>query len=76
MVREGTATYQGSLIPKAADPAWELRVPDYGRRQRDMKQEISLNSPKVWPRMSFPLAWAKLTSASAFPKLKLFWEPG
>ena len=50
-------------------------MPDFGPRQQDMNWRKALNLPKVWPRMSFPLAWAKLTSASAAAKLKLFWEP-
>jgi len=42
MVRNETTTYQGSPIPKVADPAWELRVPNYGRRQRGMEQGRNL----------------------------------
>ena len=50
-------------------------MPDCGPHQQDTKWGGTSSLPKVWPRIDFPLVWAKLTSTSAAAKLKLFWEP-
>ena len=61
-------TYQGSTVPKVADPAWELRMPYYGRRQQNMRQEKSLKHTQGVATNEFSIGLGKIDQRVGVPK--------